>query len=1211
MKQEIINPIRTALKRLTLAVPLAAAMWLGAGPSAQAIPTDSLIHYDFDSVIGTTVTNTGSLGSAADGTLTNATSVAGQFGNALSFTGNSSGVITNNTVVIGNAFTFACWVSTTNANGSYRRIILNNYQQSGYLGTNGGGQYLTILKDNFVHSSTSTDTSGGWHHLAMTWDGTNQKFYYDGVLNTTNVPSSRNTTLTERFGFGCNLGRGESWNGKMDDAFVFGRALSLAEIGSLYINAPNTAPVVPTGVAATPVSSGTVSVSWAADANATSRTVSVTNTATTVEQLFNTAAATSYTVSGLTNGTVYDFKVLATNGLGSSAYSSVVSATPALSSAKDILTFLVPGMPDGVISGTNISVLVPFGTDVTTLAPTYSISPFASEDVSFPSGTPRNFSTPQTYTITAEDTSPQIYTVTVTASPDESTMLWNVAGGGAWNTSTLNWKGQVSGESLTFVNGKNAIFDNANGGVITLAAGLLPASTTVSATSGTYTFSGGPLAGTGTLTKSNGGRLKLYSFAPNSNTYSGGTIINSGILQLGDVINGATPGCADPMGSGPVTLNSGATIEFNNASASNALTVNGGTLANYNGWGSTWSGPITLNETLTCNAPNQLTCSGAISGIGGLTKTSGGPLILSGTNSYEGPTTVTSGTLQCNNANAMTGGALSISTGGAKVNLNFTGSKSILSLTLGGVEQTASGTYGSTTSTATFKSGFFIGAGIVTVGDPDFAANITSFGTNVAGSAVVIDPVAANGAAITWYVPFGTVPASLAPAFVMTSGSTCSDQTSEAIPAPGFDSGPVVYTIVSPNGFVTNVYTVTVTVLPDESTLIWNLASGGTWNRTAPNWLGQSSNSTTPYFDGVNVIFNNTVGGTITMDGNLSPLSTTVNAASGTYVFSVAVDGGALTTGSLTKDGAGTLLMAKTNSYAGGTLIKNGTLLLEWPGDGVSHTTLGSGPVTLDGGTLLLSRTDLANDLIVNGGTLVATNGFGNNFSGTITLNATLPCNVDYALVCTNTISGSGGLTKNNGGPLTLSGTNTYAGPTTVNGGTLQCNNVNALGSGALSVSVSATLNLNYAGDHAVASLTLAGVLMPSGTYGSSDPSGRISGTGTVTVASGFSGWASTNAPGQTPGQDYDNDGVDNGMEYFMGETGSAFTAMPGLDETNTVTWTMDPAYVGTYEVQTSPDLSTWTNVDPRPLPVDGNLSYTLPPSLGTRFVRLLVTPAP
>ncbi len=120
--------------------------------------------------------------------------------------------------------------------------------------------------------------------------------------------------------------------------------------------------------------------------------------------------------------------------------------------------------------------------------------------------------------------------------------------------------------------------------------------------------------------------------------------------------------------------------------------------------------------------------------------------------------------------------------------------------------------------------------------------------------------------------------------------------------------------------------------------------------------------------------------------------------------------------------------------------------------------------------------------------------------------------------------------------------------------------------------------------------------------------------TVSITVTpSPFSTWAATNAGGQNPDQDYDNDGVENGIEYFMGETGSSFTAMPGLDGDNKVTWPMDPAYAGTYEVQTSPDLVTWTNVDPRPEPSGGILSYTLPTGApdGKSFVRLLVMPAP
>ena len=115
-----------------------------------------------------------------------------------------------------------------------------------------------------------------------------------------------------------------------------------------------------------------------------------------------------------------------------------------------------------------------------------------------------------------------------------------------------------------------------------------------------------------------------------------------------------------------------------------------------------------------------------------------------------------------------------------------------------------------------------------------------------------------------------------------------------------------------------------------------------------------------------------------------------------------------------------------------------------------------------------------------------------------------------------------------------------------------------------------------------------------------------------VVAANDYNAWATTNGA-TTPDQDHDNDGVENGVEYFMGQTGSSFTAMNGLDATNTIIWPASATYEGTYEVQTSPDLVTWTNVSPKPVPSGGNLSYLLPPgaSGGKSFVRLLVTPAP
>jgi hypothetical protein len=112
-------------------------------------------------------------------------------------------------------------------------------------------------------------------------------------------------------------------------------------------------------------------------------------------------------------------------------------------------------------------------------------------------------------------------------------------------------------------------------------------------------------------------------------------------------------------------------------------------------------------------------------------------------------------------------------------------------------------------------------------------------------------------------------------------------------------------------------------------------------------------------------------------------------------------------------------------------------------------------------------------------------------------------------------------------------------------------------------------------------------------------------------VSSGFTTWAAANAGGQTAGEDFDNDGVENGVEFFMGETGSSFTSNPSLNASNVITWPASAAYQGTYEVQTSPDLVNWTPAATQPTPSGGFLTYTLPPGApgGKSFVRLLVTP--
>jgi len=114
-----------------------------------------------------------------------------------------------------------------------------------------------------------------------------------------------------------------------------------------------------------------------------------------------------------------DYKVTSQDGNHSKTYGVTVNVTPG-STACDILTFAAGSYPV-TITGTNIKVLVPYGTDVSALAPTYTMSQYAMGAP--PSTTARNFTTPQTYTITAQNGSTQqVYTATVVQGPAPGTV---------------------------------------------------------------------------------------------------------------------------------------------------------------------------------------------------------------------------------------------------------------------------------------------------------------------------------------------------------------------------------------------------------------------------------------------------------------------------------------------------------------------------------------------------------------------------------------------------------------------------------------------------------------------------------------------------------------------------------------------------------------------------------------------------------------------
>lgn len=187
-------------------------------------------------------------------------------------------------------------------------------------------------------------------------------------------------------------------------------------------------------------------------------------------------------------------------------------------------------------------------------------------------------------------------------------------------------------------------------------------------------------------------------------------------------------------------------------------------------------------------------------------------------------------------------------------------------------------------------------------------------------------------------------------------------------------------------------------------------------------------------------------------------------------------------TGGLVKTGTADLTLSGANTYAGGTALDAGRLVLG------SATALGTGTLTTAGGTTLATNTALA---------------IGN----AVFLNGELTVGGSQDLTLAGDVSGTGGLLKTGTAQLVLAGSNSYAGATHVVGGTLLLGDATAMPQGsALSVDGGARFDLNgFAAT--VGSLAGNGDLLLGGqrlTVGGDDASTAFSGTLTGGAGSGL-----------------------------------------------------------------------------------------------------------
>jgi autotransporter-associated beta strand protein len=223
---------------------------------------------------------------------------------------------------------------------------------------------------------------------------------------------------------------------------------------------------------------------------------------------------------------------------------------------------------------------------------------------------------------------------------------------------------------------------------------------------------------------------------------------------------------------------------------------------------------------------------------------------------------------------------------------------------------------------------------------------------------------------------------------------------------------------------------------------------------------------------------------------------------SGNTTISSAIGGAS---GSIVKSGAGTLILSGTNAYASGTTVNAGTLTFlntnARPGSGTvtvaAGATLGLGVATT--GSFFTS----ANVDSLFAGTL---SGVTNDATSNVGIDTT---NASFTYATSVGGSPTKGLVKLGANTLTLTGTNTYTGITTVSNGTLAIGTAGSLGSGSYAGAI-AMPNFGSFTYSSSANQTLSGII--SGT-GSLTKNTSAASTLTLSNANTFYG-ATTNAAG-------------------------------------------------------------------------------------------------
>jgi len=637
----------------------------------------------------------------------------------------------------------------------------------------------------------------------------------------------------------------------------------------------------------------------------------------------------------------------------------------------------------------------------------------------------------------------------VVANAGDADLVWTGSSGNFWDVeTTASWSSNAV--STTFVQGDSVTFNATGAGqpVVDLQAAVFPTTVTVDATSD-YTLSttaGGRLGGATDLTKNNTGKLTILT----DNNNSGLVTINAGTVEVGDGASTAHIGDGGFVNDGSLIFNPAAADDrtVGSISGSGSVTQNGAAVITVDG-DATYTGATTIGA----GASLGFGTGGALAAIGTPSISNDGTFIYDSSSDATLPTISGSGGVTKSGAGNVVANTLSsgqVSVDGGTLELGgsiLTGPLAVnnsgSTLDMAGFDQTISGLSGTGNGVITNASGS--GTNTLTIN----SATDSTAGVLINDGASVISVVKNGAGVIGMAIPAGASTYSGGTLITGPGGFNVDEDDVLGTGLVTFDGGFI--TMNDQNDLANPVHVLTEANYEVRGNIQFRGAFSGDSNAvinisSTGGQIGTFDPGATmdDFYGTIAYVGANRVQGRFR--GDVGGPQVTFDMGTNNSVF-------------YTRDGQdvalGHLIATSANSLYGATSSDNPTTFI------------------IGGGNLAIDFPGTITDQFPAGGPVVNLNRWT-------------------------------GITKDGNAILTLSGTNVYSGPTTVNAGTLEVSAVGGLdNSRSIIVAAGATLDVTGIGG----TLTLGSTTNAQSLGGSGTVTGNVlaSGTGPATIAPGMS----------------------------------------------------------------------------------------------------------